>query len=526
MSSKELHGIPINSNGLEVLIGEHLTNDLWNEKETNQIRGYYESLSNRILHEKFLRDLIDILLDKAVFEGTSRKEKVVEWVEPKKLPFLIDLTLPMNGVSHEELLSLARNIIKYSVKTGHPHFVNQLFSSVDPYGLVGQWLTDALNPSVYTYEVSPVFSLMENEVLKEMREIIGWENGRGDGIFCPGGSLANGYAINLARHYKFPEFKEIGLSQTPRLVIFTSEDAHYSMKKLAAFLGIGASNVCCVKVDERGKMCIQDLELQIEEALRQKAVPLMISATAGTTVLGAFDPLEDISAICTKYNIWFHVDAAWGGGVLMSRKYRFLLNGIELADSITWNPHKLLAAPQQCSTLLIQHEGLLESAHASKASYLFQPDKFYDTSYDSGDKHIQCGRRADVLKFWFMWKAKGTNGFEKHVDRVFELSRYFTDYIRQRKGWKLILEPECTNVCFWYTPPLKRHLKDEELSNLLHKIAPIIKERMVRKGSMLITYQSLHNLPNFFRLVLQNSGLTEADMRFFVNEIESLSSDL
>ncbi|XP_015183154.1 PREDICTED: cysteine sulfinic acid decarboxylase [Polistes dominula] len=528
-SSNEVqHSVTNNSNVSKVVINECLSNDLSNDNEEmiNQVKGCYESLPNRIVHEQFLKDFIDVILDKAVFEGTLRNEKVVEWVEPKTLSSLIDLSLPMNGVPQEELLSLTRNIIKYSVKTGHPHFVNQLFSSVDPYGLAGQWLTDALNPSVYTYEVSPVFSLMENEVLKEMRKIIGWEDGQGDGIFCPGGSMANGYAINLARHYKFPEYKETGSTEVSRLVIFTSEDAHYSVKKLAAFLGIGTSNVYCVKVDERGKMCLKDLELRVNEVLCQKAVPLMVSATAGTTVLGAFDPLKEIADICKKYDMWFHVDAAWGGGALMSTKYRFLLDGIELADSITWNPHKLLAAPQQCSTLLVHHEGLLESAHASKASYLFQPDKFYDTSYDSGDKHIQCGRRADVLKFWLMWKAKGTNGFEKHIDRVFELSQFFTNYIRQREGWKLIFEPECTNVCFWYTPPSKRHLKGEQLSNLLHKIAPIIKERMVRKGSMLITYQSLRNLPNFFRLVLQNSGLTKTDMRFFVDEIERLSSDL
>ncbi|KAI4498076.1 hypothetical protein M0802_006900 [Mischocyttarus mexicanus] len=521
-----VHSVMNNSNGSKIVIDERSSKDLSNDEEINRVKGLYGNIPNRIVHEQFLRDLIDVILNEAVFEGTLRNEKVVEWVEPNILPSLIDLSLPMNGVSHEELLSLARNIIKYSVKTGHPHFVNQLFSSVDPYGLIGQWLTDALNPSVYTYEVSPVFSLMENEVLEEMRKIVGWENGLGDGIFCPGGSMANGYAINLARHYKFPEYKETGSTHVSKLVVFTSEDAHYSVKKLAAFLGIGASNVYCVKVDERGKMSLEDLELRINEALHQKAVPLMVSATAGTTVLGAFDPLQEISAICKKYNMWFHVDAAWGGGALMSKKYRFLLEGIELADSITWNPHKLLAAPQQCSTLLVHHEGLLESAHASKASYLFQPDKFYDISYDSGDKHVQCGRRADVLKFWFMWKAKGTKGFEEHIDRVFELSRYFTDYIRQREGWKLIFEPECTNVCFWYTPPSKRHLKGEQLSNILHKIAPIIKERMVRKGSMLITYQSLRNLPNFFRLVLQNSGLTKTDMRFFVDEIERLSSDL
>lgn len=104
---------------------------------------------------------------------------------------------------HKNVFQVAR----YSVNTGHPYFVNQLFSTVDPYGLVGQWLTDSLNPSVYTYEVAPVFTLMEEEVLKEMRVIVGWPNGEGDGIFCPGGSIANGYAISCARYHFYPEVK-------------------------------------------------------------------------------------------------------------------------------------------------------------------------------------------------------------------------------------------------------------------------------------------------------------------------------
>ncbi|XP_071874321.1 glutamate decarboxylase-like protein black [Bombus fervidus] len=486
----------------------------------------YRSLPVREVHEKFMRSFIDLLLEEAVFEGTSRKNKVVEWMKPAALQSAIDLKLSDQGSSHEKLFTLARNVIKYSVKTGHPRFINQLYSSVDPYGLLGQWLTDALNPSVYTYEVSPVFSLMEEEILREMRKIVGWKDGKGEGIFCPGGSIANGYAINLARHYRFPQLKELGLSSAGRLIIFTSRDSHYSVKKLSAFLGLGTSNVYEVKTNSRGKMCITNLEAQIRKALDEGAVPLMVSATAGTTVLGAFDPLREIAIVCKKYNLWFHVDAAWGGGALMSTKHRYLLDGVELADSVTWNPHKMLAAPQQCSTLLLRHEDLLQAAHSSKASYLFQPDKFYDSSFDSGDKHVQCGRRADVMKFWFMWKAKGTHGLEKHVDRVFELARYFTDYIRHREGFKLILEPECTNVCFWYVPPSKRHLQDGELLKALEKIGPDVKERMVKKGSMLITYQPLRELPNFFRLVLQNSGLTKADMRFFAEEIERLAIDL
>lgn len=115
-----------------------------------------------------------------------------------------------------------------------------------------------------------------------------------------------------------------------------------------------ADNVYSVKVDERGKMSVDDLRLQVHRALDEGARPLMVSATAGTTVIGAFDPISDIAAVCREHGMWLHVDAAWGGGALVSQEHRQLLEGVELADSVTWNPHKLLAAPQQCSTLLVR----------------------------------------------------------------------------------------------------------------------------------------------------------------------------
>ncbi|RLU20663.1 hypothetical protein DMN91_007276 [Ooceraea biroi] len=517
-ASQDEHPASTNSSSSLKLLG------CTNGNQEGIMKGDFRSVPRRDVHEKLFRDFFELVLQQAVFQSTSGKDRVVEWVDPYDLRSVVDLSLPAEGVNHEELLMLTRDIIKYSVKTGHPHFVNQLFSSLDPYGLLGQWLTDALNPSVYTYEVSPVFSLMEEDVLRQMRSIIGWQSG--EGLFCPGGSMANGYAINLARHHKYPKLKQCGLSQMPRLVVFTSEDAHYSVKKLAAFLGIGYDNVYLVKVDSRGKMVVADLEAQIARAVMEGAAPFMVSTTAGTTVMGAFDPLREIGEVCRKHGLWFHVDAAWGGGALVSKMYHGLLDGIELADSVTWNPHKLLAAPQQCSTLLLRYEGLLQAAHGCGASYLFQNDKFYDASFDCGDRHVQCGRRADVLKFWYMWKAKGTRGLEAHVDRVFALSRHFADLIRTREGWRLLAEPECTNVCFRYVPPSKRCLSGPELDQALHKIAPMIKERMVRAGTMLITYQPLRDMPNFFRLVLQNSGLTEADMKFFVEEIERLAVDI
>ncbi|CAH1111483.1 unnamed protein product [Psylliodes chrysocephalus] len=489
----------------------------------------FQSYSTRKDHEDFFRDCFELLIKNAVFEGTSRENKVLNFQNPEELPNLFDFKLRGSPTTHLDLLKILQDTIHYSVKTGHPYFVNQLFSSVDPYGLIGQWLTDALNSSVYTYEVSPVFSLMEETVLKEMRKIVGYKDGNGDGIFCPGGSIANGYAINCARHKYFPDIKTKGNSCVRRLVLFTSDQSHYSITKLASFLGIGSGNVYSIKSDCKGKLDVAHLRSEVERVRSEDAVPFMVCATAGTTVFGAYDPINEIADVCEEYDMWLHVDAAWGGGVLMSRKYRHLMKGIERADSVTWNPHKLLAAPQQCSTLLIRHDGILAEANGTQAAYLFQKDKFYDTTYDTGDKHVQCGRRADVFKFWFMWKAKGSLGFEKHIDKVFENSKYFLETVKNREGFELLLEePECTNICFWYIPPSLRQLEKSgsQYKDKLHKVAPKIKEMMMKEGNMMVTYQAQKDYPNFFRIVFQSSGLDKADMCYFVDQIESMGKNL
>ncbi|XP_014089047.3 cysteine sulfinic acid decarboxylase [Bactrocera oleae] len=479
--------------------------------------------------ESFIRNCVDEIIKSAVLAGTNRASKVVEWHAPSELQQLFDFNLKAEPETNAKLIELLKATIKYSVKTGHPYFINQLYSGVDVYALIGQWLTDALNPSVYTYEVAPIFTLMEETVLAEMRRIVGFPNdGYGDGIFCPGGSIANGYGISCARYKYAPETKKNGLFGGQQLIIFTSQDAHYSVEKLAMFMGFGSESVCKIATDQYGKMDIGDLEMQVKHYINKGARPLMVSATAGTTVLGAFDDLNGVADICKKYNMWFHTDAAWGGGALVTNKYRHLLNGIERSDSVTWNPHKMLIASQQCSTFLTRHKDILTNCHSTNATYLFQKDKFYDTSFDTGDKHIQCGRRADVYKFWFMWKAKGTNGLAEHVNQAFKMSEYITELIRERPGFELVLEkPECTNISFWYIPPSIQNMERGDLFNQkLNAVAPKIKEGMIKKGSMMITYQPLRQLPNFFRLVLQSSNLTKDDMKYFLDEIEALGCNL
>lgn len=476
--------------------------------------------------EALLQEVFAIVVDEAVLKGTSASEKVCEWKEPEELKQLLDLELRGQGERREQLLERCRAVIRYSVKTGHPRFFNQLFSGLDPHALAGRIITESLNTSQYTYEIAPVFVLMEEEVLSKLRALVGWTSG--DGVFCPGGSISNMYALNLARYHRYPECKQRGLRALPPLALFSSEECHYSIKKGAAFLGLGTDSIRVVKADERGKMVPEDLERQIRLAEAEGAVPFLVSATSGTTVLGAFDPLEAIADVCQRHGLWLHVDAAWGGSVLLSQTHRHLLDGISRADSVTWNPHKLLGAGLQCSALLLRDtSNLLKRCHGSQASYLFQQDKFYDVALDMGDKVVQCGRHVDCLKLWLMWKAQGGQGLELRVDRAFALARYLLEELKKREGFELVMEPEFLNVCFWFVPPsLRGQQGSPDYSQRLAQVAPALKERMVKEGSMMIGYQPHGARVNFFRMVVANPALTRADVDFLLDELERLGRDL
>nr|ALX34911.1 cysteine sulfinate decarboxylase [Paralichthys olivaceus] len=474
----------------------------------------------------FLTEAFKVIVEEVLCKGTDVKEKVCEWREPEELAALLDLELRENGEPQHQLLQRIRDVAKYSVKTSHPRFFNQQFAGVDYHSLAGRFLTESLNTNLFTYEVAPVFVLMETEVLRGLRQLVGWTEG--DGIFCPGGSTSNMYAMNLARYRLFPEVKTQGLWGLPRLTVFTSQESHYSVKKGAGFLGLGTDNVILVKVDDGGRMIPSDLDEKITLTKSQGAVPFLVSCTAGTTVQGAFDPLDHIADVCEKHKLWLHVDAAWGGSVLFSKQHRHLMKGVDRANSVAWNPHKMLVAGLQCSALLLKDTtNLLKQCHCASATYLFQQDKFYDVNLDIGDKSLQCSRKVDCLKLWLMWKAVGSNGLAERVDKAFFHVRYLVEQMKKREGFHLLGQPEFVNVCFWYIPPSLRGKEgDSDYQDRLAKVAPVIKERMVKQGTMMVGYQPLANRVNFFRVIIFSPLISQRDIDFFLDEIERLGNDL
>jgi glutamate/tyrosine decarboxylase-like PLP-dependent enzyme len=425
----------------------------------------------------------------------------------KEAGISISLAGEQKPEDHEQLMKATELLLQYSVRTGHPLFFNQLYARADPVAIAADWVSAATNTNCHTYEVAPVYTVMEREVLAKIASVIGGEFAVAfDGLFVPGGSLSNLYGMVLARNIHDPDFGTRGAVGGPHMVAFTSDQSHYSYLKSSKLVGLGTNNLIKVESDGQGRMSPAALEAAVVQAQKEGKKPFFVGATAGTTVLGAYDPFTEIADICKRHDMYLHVDACWGGGAMFSDKHRHTMRGVELADSIAWNPHKMSGLTLQCCAFVTRHEHLLAKTNGTQAAYLFQPDKL-NGDLDSGDKTIQCGRKTDMFKLWLTWKAKGDAGMAATVDHCFDLASVMADKIRNDPSgaWQLVYEPSCSNVCFWYVPeklrPFSWENATQEQLDEVNKVAPLIKNEMQRTGDGMIGFQAVNGRPNFFRIV-------------------------
>jgi len=310
-----------------------------------------------------------------ILTGLSESESrslIREHLTPGALSSKVDIGVKDEGIGEEALLTKIREVIANSVKTDHPLFMNQMYGDQNLHAVVGDILTTVLNTSMYTYEVAPLMTLIEKECIRVLGSKIGYDPNRTDGIFTPGGSVSNMMSMVLARDAKFPDSQEKGLRESPAFSVFVSEQAHYSFVKGGAFLGIGKENIIQVKADTHGTMNILSLCNAIEKEKEKNRIPLMVVATAGTTMTGVFDDISVVHGIAKAHDMWFHVDAVWGGSLLFSNQEAIKLKGIELADSVSWNLHKMMGIPIVCASFLTKHIGALENSLSIVAPYLFQ----------------------------------------------------------------------------------------------------------------------------------------------------------
>ena len=364
--------------------------------------------------------------DQAVAPEKKEYTTLVEPHTPRELSTLLDLALPDNGQSQVGFLEQAHQILKYSVNTWDAGFLSKLYSSTDAPGLASELLLAALNTNVHAYEVSPVLALIEKHTTRALAKLFGLDGPQAGGISVQGGSASNTTAIVIARNTLFPDTKIHGNTSTGKLVLFTSAHGHYSISKAAQMLGLGSSSVRTVYVDPvTGQMDPSALASSIIAAKAAGEVPFFLNATAGTTVLGSYDSIPALAAICKEYRLWLHIDGSWGGPAIFSSQQKHKLQGSHLADSIAINPHKMMGVPVTCSFLLGADMKLFHKSNTLPANYLFHGDpNETDEVYDLADLTLQCGRRGDALKLYLAWVYHGSQGFAAQIDCAFETGTY------------------------------------------------------------------------------------------------------
>jgi glutamate/tyrosine decarboxylase-like PLP-dependent enzyme len=462
---------------------------------------------------KYLDDKVVTMVNAYIQENQDPRTPVTHFLPPEELAKKLGLQLPDEGCSLEDLYCCIEDYLTYSVRTGHKQFLNQLWSGYSLPGLLGDLFTSLTNTSMYTYEVAPVATLMEKEIIRKMGELAGFQNP--EGLFLTGGSNGNLQAMMIARNHALPELKQRGYLSGQPMTAFVSEESHYSFDKAANILGIGIGNVKKIRSDNQGRMIPEELQTAISESREAGELPFFVGATAGTTVKGAFDPLDRIGAIARECNLWFHVDGSWGGTALFSPRYRILLNGLEEADSFIWNAHKLMGLPLISSIFLVREKDHLFRTNSVKGTdYIFHDEVFGE--YDIGPLSLQCGRRVDVLKLWLSWKYFGDKGYTERVERFFTLAAHAESLVKASPRLELMAPRTSFNICFRYLPKTTDDVNSFNLA---------LREELTRKGKSFVNFARLGQDVTI-RLVIAHLEHTQQDIEVFFENLIATAEEL
>lgn len=407
-----------------------------------------------------------------------------------------DLELTAAPAIDDDFKRILKNLVLNTPKSSSKLFFNQLFGGRHSKAILGDLLAVMLNNSMATYKIAGPQVEVEKEIIKQVNALIGYPEGCG-GTFPTGGSMCNFMSLVMARDRKDTEIKNKGMQG--KLLAYTSENSHYSIAKNAAFTGIGRNNIRYIKSTENGQMDVVAFSKQVKEDVANGFVPFYLNATAGTTVLCAFDNVAELAPVCKEHNIWMHLDGAFGGSVIFTKKYKHLVNGIELTDSFCFNAHKTLGAPLSTSTLVVKDNRDLYNSFNNDATYLYQTD---DENYNLGQTSFECGRRNNALKFWTLWKAIGTNGIGKIVEHEFQLADTARNYVKENEDYTLYSFDDSLSICFNYKDfdPVDLCTKLYQHNKLMIGFGYFLKQGFVR----LVTINGENtneNILNFFKVL-------------------------
>ncbi|TKF32012.1 putative pyridoxal-dependent aspartate 1-decarboxylase [Vibrio kanaloae] len=429
---------------------------------------------------------------------------------------------------------LLDSLVSHSVHTSSPSFIGHMTSALPYFLMPLSKIMIALNQNLVKIETSKAFTPLERQVLGMLHRLIYQDNDQfysrwmhsanhSLGAFCSGGTIANITALWVARNNalkaqgSFKGVEKEGLFKAMKhydyegLAILVSERGHYSLKKAADVLGIGQEGLVSVKTDNDNRICTDDLRLKIEQLKQNKIKPFAVIGVAGTTETGNIDPLRNIAKVCAESDCHFHVDAAWGGATLMSNNHRHLLDGIELADSVTIDAHKQLYIPMGAGMVLFKKPDAM-TAIEHHAQYILRKG-----SKDLGSHTLEGSRSGMAMLVYASMHIISRPGYELLIDQSINKARYFADLIKEQSDFELVSEPELCLLTYRYIPEsVKAALLKAEpeqrvaLNELLNELTKFIQKKQRETGKSFVSRTRLnpevwaHQPIIVFRVVLAN----------------------
>lgn len=416
---------------------------------------------------------------------------------------------PRGGV---DPLALLAQVVAESNHLHHPRYVGHQVTSPLPWSALLDFAGAFLNNGTAVYEMGPASTAMERSVVRWFAERIGFSSEVADGVLTHGGSAGNLTALLAARQHAAPcDVWEEGVASAGPLCLFASDQTHYSVRRSAQIMGLGGRSVRTIATDDRYRMRPEALDAALLQAKREGTTVVAVVASAGSTATGAIDPLEAIADICRAHGAWLHVDGAHGGGAVVSDRLRAALRGIERADSVVIDTHKMLLAPA-LATLVVFRDGRCSfETFSQQAAYIFGGQDPTETWYDLAQRTLECTKRMLGLQVYASLKVLGTDFFAGYVERMYDLGQTFGALLANRPHWELTTAPEANIVCFRYAPP---HIPDADAFQVR------VREAIVQEGSYYLVKTALRG-KTYLRCTLINPRTELSDLEALLQRVEA-----
>lgn len=422
---------------------------------------------------RFGREVADLIADYyAALETVAISPR-----EPDQLDDLFGGPLPEGGADPFALLAEVRGkVLPNSFHLASPRYFGLFNPTPTVISVFADAIASTINQNMAAWSHGPAGSHIEKTVIRWLCDLAGF-GGSAFGTMTSGGSLANFSGLKVALNELIPEVRKEGLQAVRgQPVFYVSTQAHYSLDKAADMLGIGRDGRRAVECDGEARIVPAALERRIAEDRAAGMRPFCAVGIAGTTTSGAIDPLDDLAEICRRHGLWYHVDAAWGGAVRLSRRHRDLLHGIEKADSVTLDPHKWFSVPYSAGAIITKDGSALRRTFEVRPHYV--SDRVFAEHEDLNLFQFGAAgsRRLDALKVWLTLRQHGRRGYEEAVGRQIALAEYLAEKIAGSTDLETMSKPSLGVICFRCAPPA---LKGEEgrLDDLQMKVQSAVERR-------------------------------------------------